>query len=260
MKSAANKTLLFFVDESGDPYFYDRTGNFIAGKRGCSTILLLGLIKTEDPVLLRKKMEEVREDIKNDEYLKNIPSVKKSIAAFHATDDCSEVREKVYKAIHDLPFKAEFIIARKREDIFAKKYQKKPNLFYDDLVGKLFQNQLHKFDKNVIYFAVRGNRARQLPFEDAIRTAIFLFENKWKTKINSEITIYPQRPEGEPCLQIIDYMNWAVQRAFIKKEMRYYEFVKEKISLIVDVYDFDKYPKNYYNKRNSFDINKISPL
>ncbi len=35
---------------------------------------------------------------------------------------------------------------------------------------------------------------------------------------------------------------------------------KDKISLICDVYDSENYPNNYYNKRNKFDINKISPL
>ena len=87
-----------------------------------------------------------------------------------------------------------------------------------------------------------------------------IFENKHNIKIDSEVKIFPQRPEGEPCLQVVDYMNWAIQRAFIKKEMRYYNFVKNKISLIVDIYDSDKYPKSYYHKRNPFDVNKISPL
>jgi len=250
----------FFVDESGDPYFYDRYGNFIVRKNGCSKILILGFIRTEKPEVIRKAINELREEIKKDEYLKDIPSVKKSLIAFHTTDDCPEVREKVYKSILELPFKAEFIVGRKIEKIFIKRHKKKPNLFYDDLVSKLFQNQLHKAEKNIIYFAVRGNRARQEPLEDAIRKAVMTFENKWKIKVDSEIQIFPQRPWGEPCLQVTDYMTWAIQRAFIKKETRYYNFVKDKISLIVDIYDFEKYPNNFYNKRNSFDINKISPL
>ena len=65
---------------------------------------------------------------------------------------------------------------------------------------------------------------------------------------------------GEPCLQVADYMNWAIQRAFLKGDMRYFNFVKEKISYVFDVYDFDKYPKNYYGSKNAFDITKISPL
>ena len=46
-----------------------------------------------------------------DEYLKGIPSVSKTIEAFHAKDDVPEVREKVYKMIKDMPFKAEFVVA-----------------------------------------------------------------------------------------------------------------------------------------------------
>jgi hypothetical protein len=134
----------FFVDESGDPYFYDRFGNFIVGKEGCSKILILGFVKTEHPEILRK--------------------------------------------------------------------------------------------------------------------AILTFENRYKIKVDSEIEIFAQTSQGEPCLQIADYMNWAIYRAFTKREMRYYNFVKNKISLIVDIYDFTKYPKNYYHKRNPFDVNKISPL
>jgi len=119
---------------------------------------------------------------------------------------------------------------------------------------------LHQSDQSIIYFAVRGNRARQLPLEDAIRKSVLSFENKWGIKIETQISIFPQKPEGEPALQIIDYMNWTVQRAFTKGEMRYFDFVADKISLVVDIYDFDKYPKNFYNSKNRFDIKKISPL
>lgn len=67
-------------------------------------------------------------------------------------------------------------------------------------------------------------------------------------------------PRGEPCLQIVDYMNWAVQRAFVKNEDRYLRFIGEKIGFLVDIYDFKKYPNNFYNKKNKFDLKKISPL
>lgn len=260
MKKKIKKTTYFFVDESGDPYFYDRNGNFIVGKEGCSKILILGFIKTDQPDILRKSLAGIRQDITNDMYLKNIPSIQKSLKSFHATDDCPEVREKVFKVLISLPFKAEFIVARKKESVFIKRHQRRPNLFYDDLISKLFENQLHQSDKNTIYFAVRTNRARQLPLEDAIRKSILMFENKWGIKIDTQIQVFPQRPEGEPCLQIVDYINWTIQRAFVKNEMRFRDFMKNKISLVADIYDFDKYPKNFYNRKNAFDINKISKL
>lgn len=69
-----------------------------------------------------------------------------------------------------------------------------------------------------------------------------------------------QTPSGEPCLSVIDYMNWAVYRAFVRREMRYFQVVQDKVSLLVDLYDRAHYPKNWYNRKNPFDATKITPL
>lgn len=124
----------------------------------------------------------------------------------------------------------------------------------------LFKNKLHLSEKNVIYFAVRGNKTRQEPLEAAVQTAIVSFENSWNTKVRTETKVEPQSPSDEPCLQVADYMNWAVQRAFIRGEFRYLDFVQEKVSFLVDLYDFEKYPNNFYNRKNPFSKNKMSPL
>ena len=261
MKSKIRKNLFFFVDESGDPFFYDRYGQFIVGKEGCSKTLIIGAIKTECPDELRASILKLRDEIKTDEYLKDIPSIAKTIKAFHATDDIPEVREKVYKTIRSMKFKAEFIVARKNEEIFKTRHKSSSNVFYDDILSCLFETQLHVSEENVIYYAVRANQARQKPFEEAIRTAVVSFETRHQVRVNSNIQIYPQRPEGEPCLQIIDYMNWAVQRAFVRREMRYLDYVKSRISLIADIYDTSKQPRNcYYSVKNPITIEKISPL
>ncbi|MEO8150540.1 MAG: DUF3800 domain-containing protein [Bacteroidia bacterium] len=250
----------FFVDESGDPNFYDAKGNFIVGQDGCSKILLLGFINVPEPESIRKMVASLKEDIAKDAYLSSIPSVQKSIRAFHAKDDCPEVRERFFKEIVKMNFKAEFVVARKREDIFKSRHRSNENVFYDDLISKLFENQLHKALQSVIYFATRGNRNRTGNLANAIQTAKLTFENKWKIQIESDINILSQNTIGEPCLQVIDYMNWAVQRAFIRGEDRYLKFVESKISLIIDIYDFKKYPSNYYNRKNKFELKKISPL
>ncbi len=260
MKLNDVKTQYFFVDEAGDSTFYDRYGRYIVGKEGCSKILLLGFIKTTNPEPLRNAIFKLHEEIKNDEYLKDIPSLKKSHLAFHAKDDTPEIREKVYKTILGLDFKAEFIVARKIENIFKVRHKGKENLFYDDLIIKLFKNKLHVAEQIFIYFAVRGNKTRQAPLEEAIQTAKNSFETEHKMKIDSKIAILPQSPYGEACLQIVDYMNWAIQRAFVRGEDRYYKFIESKVKFVCDVYDTDKYPNNFYSRGNTFSINKISPL
>ena len=95
---------------------------------------------------------------------------------------------------------------------------------------------------------------------EAIRTGVNRFEERWKTKVDTSILLEPQTPVGEPCLQIIDYLNWAVYRAFVRQEMRYYQFIESKVSLLIDLYDTENYPNNWYNQKNPFDINKTSPL
>ncbi len=72
--------------------------------------------------------------------------------------------------------------------------------------------------------------------------------------------VQAQTPMGEPCLCVVDYMNWAVYRAFTRGEMRYYRAVEDKVSLLVDLYDKAKYGQNYYTRNNPFDISKITPL
>ena len=260
MKKTTKETRYYFVDESGDPIFYDHSGKLILGQEGISPILILGFIRTTNPQVIRQQLETLRKDILQDPYLKGVPSIAKTTETFHAKDDCPEVREKVFKLIATLDYSAEIYVARKIENIFIKRHRHDENVFYDDLISKLFVNKLHVATENKIYFAVRGNRRRQEPLEQAIMTAKNQFEIKKQTTITTTISVQAQTPNGEPCLQVIDYVNWAIQRAYIKKEMRFLSAIEEKIKYLVDIYDFDKYPNNFYSKANKFDINKISPL
>lgn len=260
MKEPVEKTNWFFVDESGDPIFYDRRGNLIVGQEGCPPILILGFIETTTPHTMRNALIGLHRQIAEDDYLRGIPSMIKTNIAFHAKDDASEVRQQVFNLIRTLDFKAQFIVARKIERVFRNTFRAKEGDFYDYLVSVLFKNVLHLFTKNKIVFSQRGTSLRQAQFEKAIRNGVAKFEERWHKKVESEIIIYPQNAVGEPCLQVVDYMNWAVQRAFVKQEMRYYRFVEEKVSLLVDLYDTKHYPRNWYNKNNPFDIKKASPL
>jgi hypothetical protein len=249
----------YFVDESGDPTFFGRYRKCLLGKVGCSPILLLGFIRTDNPKAIRQTMNVLHQEIANDKYYKEIPSITKTNIAFHAKDDIPEVREKVFRAIETLSFKAEFIVARKRVDIFTKRHQCNENIFYNELVSRLFENKLHTQD-NMICFSKRGNKLKQEHIHGAIQSAILNFESKTNTKIETNTKITIQIPSKEICLQVIDYMNWAVQRAYIKQESRYLNFVRDKISFIFDIYDFEKYPNNFYSKKNEFSLDKTSPL
>jgi len=250
----------FFVDESGDTTFYDRNGNWIVGsENGSSPILLMGFVRTTEPEFLRRKILQLKDEISNDAYLKDIPSIEKTKLSFHAKDDCPEVRYKMFNLLKDLPFKCNVVVARKTLKVFEK-YNGNTQDIYDSLITNLFKNILQLSNNNYIYIATRGSKKRQMPLEEAIHNALLYTESKLNHPIDSTQKVLPQTPSGEPCLQIVDYCNWAIQRAFLKNEMRYYNFLKEKFGLIVDLYDYKEGWKNFYSKRNPFDVNKISPL
>ena len=249
----------FFVDESGDSTFFNRKGDHIVWTLGCSPILILGFIKTSNPSSIRKALNELRTQIMSDPYLMDIPSLSKSEKFFHAKDDCPEVREKVFKLLKNLDFKAHFIVARKKVGIFTKRHKSNENVFYNEIVSRLFESCLHK-DHNIIYFSKRGSKTNQAHFMQSVQTAILNFETKAKKKVETQTEVRVQVPSDEPCLQVVDYLNWIVYRAYVKGEMRYVNFLSEKIVYLCDIYDFNKYPKNFYSRSNEFDIKKISPL
>jgi len=107
-------------------------------------------------------------------------------------------------------------------------------------------------------FSTRGSRERRRPLEEAIKKARARFEEKYKVKADcTTFALKPQSPKGEPCLSVIDYMNWAVYRAYARSEMRYYNFMEDKFSFLQDIYDSGKKP---YCHRNPFDVKKAAPL
>lgn len=260
MKKPKDGKSHFFVDESGDPTFYDAKGNYIVGQAGCSPILILGFIETQDPHLLRQSVMDLHKQVISDPYLQKIPSLRETAKAFHANSDAPEVRYLFYKLIKELNFKTQFIVARKIEQVFRNSHGAKENSFYDNLITKLFQNALHRYQHSHIYFSTRGSRKRQKPLEQAIWRAKGRFEKKYQSGMDATFSVEPQSPKGEPCLSIVDYMNWAVYRAFTKNEMRYYDFISDKVSFLRDLYDFDKAPNNFYCRKKPFDISRATPL
>jgi len=260
MKKPIDGDCCYFVDETGDPVFYDAQGNLIVGTEGCSPILGIGFLETDQPSEIRRVIAELHDQIASDKYLKAIPSISKTNRAFHAKDDAPEVRYLVYQTIAKLNFKAQFVVARKIERVFRNSFDAKETKFYDHLVSQLFMNVLHRHTQNHVYFSQRGSRIRQANLEQAIRKGVEKFEVRWAKKVDTKVSVIPQTPVGEPCLQVIDYMNWAVYRAFVKREIRYFDYIAEKVSFLVDLYDRKSYPHNWYSHENPFDIKKVSPL
>ena len=158
MKEDDCKNNYFFVDESGDTVFYNRKGDWNVGnENGASKILLMGCIKTLQPEYLRKRMNELKTEISNDEYLKDIPSINKTKIAFHAKDDCPEVRYKVYKLLKELSFSCKIVIIEKTQEVFQK-FNGNTQKIYDLLISNLFNGEIELCKNNHIYISIREQK------------------------------------------------------------------------------------------------------
>lgn len=169
MKKIKPGSTFFFVDESGDPTFYDRKGNLIVGQEGCSLLLILGMVEINDPIPIRQAILKFQSDLVNDPYFKDFPSIQQTKIAFHAKDDLPEIRYPFFKLIAGLDFQAQFLVARKIERVFRNNFHSKELEFYDHLITRLFHGKLHTHEQNLIYYAKRGSRNRQAPIEAAIQ-------------------------------------------------------------------------------------------
>lgn len=70
-------------------------------------------------------------------------------------------------------------------------------------------------------------------------------------ELTTEVLFNVQNHLVEPLLNVADYFCWAIQRVFERGEVRYYNFLKDQISLVVDLYDTTRFQNsdNYYSPK-----------
>jgi len=237
MQAPADKKMYFYFDESGSPKILGRHGKNLLAQNG--HVFLVGYIQTENPHIISSELEKLRKELTEDEYLQGIPSISNLQNGFHANKDCHEVREKVFKLLKKQDFEAYIIVAQKREDLFRRKFDMSDKKLYKFLVAELLKNRVHLYKKIDIYFSEMGNVTSVKNMSDALNEAISKFKNKWGQENTSDIRIFVQQASQHPLLQAVDYILWSIYRAYEKNEHRYYDFMKDKIKLVHDVFDPD---------------------
>jgi hypothetical protein len=130
-------------------------------------------------------------------------------------------------------------------------YRYHPNQLYDRCVARLFKERLHKDNAYRIVFAKRGAADRTAALLKALENARNNLRRSWRIEGTAPIEVIASAPVNDPSLQAADYVLWALQRLYEKKEMRYWEFVWSKVSLVHDIDDVKKNEYGeYYSQRN----------
>lgn len=272
--SGKKKTMLKlyhrFLDESGDTTFYGKGKRIIVGEEGVSKCFILGMVKFKTKLeSIREQVISMQEEIVNDEFFKDVPSIQKKVNRggyfFHATDDIPEVRERFFRFIKTLNCSFEAVVARKLPGLFESKHKGKEAYFYADLLSHLLKNKLSNHAKFVLNIAGRGKATKNQNLHLALKKAQERFGKTHPNKeIKTKVVFNVLDQTNEPLLNIADYFCWSVQSVFERGNIRYYNYLQDKISTVIDLYDFDSYGKpgweNYYGKNKPLTIkNKISP-
>lgn len=267
-KSKAIKTNHRFLDEAGDTTFYGKGKISSIGNNGVSVCFILGLIKFRGPLEeIRQAIVKLQKEIESDSYYKGVPSIEKKKNSggfyFHATDDPAEVRKTFFKFIKNLNCSCEAVIGRKIPALYERKHNGNESEFYADMLSHLLKNKFHKEGKLILNIAQRGRSTRNSVLESAKEKAVKRFTDHPNGKLaRTEIAFNIQNHLTEPLLNIADYFCWALQRVFERGETRYYDFIADKVPVVIDLYDQENYENwgNYYgNKRPLTAKNKISP-
>jgi hypothetical protein len=234
-----------FLDEAGDTTFYAKGRVPMLGNEGVSKTFILGMFSLNEPLKnVREKVIALQDEIANDKYFKGIPSIEKKKSKhgyyLHAKDDIPEVRKMAFELIKSLDCNFECVVARKAYEIYERKHNGKEAEFYADLISHLLKNKLQDYQRLVLNIAERSQCTTHQNLNKGLNKALeraFAHTpngNHQQCKVDFNV----QQPTTEPLLNLTDYCCWAVQRVFEKGETRYYDFLENKISLVVDLYDY----------------------
>lgn len=256
-----------FLDEAGDTTFYGKGKLPVLGKEGVSLSFTLGMTRFREPLPeLRERIIKLQKEIEVNPLFKSMESVKKRTQKggfyFHAKDDSNDLKKVFFDFILSLDCTFQAVVARKSVDRFKRTHNDNEMEFYADLLSHLVKDKFN-YPKLILNVAERQNSTSNKNLERAIQIASERHKKKNPEKeIALNIGYSVHKFQDEPLLCVADYLCWVVQRVFERGEVRFYEYLMPKISLVLDLYDTANYSysKNYYRSKNPLTPkNKIGP-
>lgn len=127
------------------------------------------------------------------------------------------------------------------------------------MTRRLFKDQLHLANTYNLIYSIRGNKPRTNAFGQCLRVAQERFIREHHIQKKSVLELFPTESKNDPCLQATDYFLWALFRLYERLDDRYFNYISDKFSLVIDIDDTrnHKYGEYYDNNRNKMTIEKI---
>jgi hypothetical protein len=245
-----------FIDETGSPQFYAKRKRPLWTEPDFVPIICLGMVSTDDRILLRKEVVDFQNSILGDTLFNTIFSVRQPGWFLHARSDHSDINLKMVEFLRMLAgFRFHAVIGRKIPEVFTRKHNGSATEFYFDLIHKLLA--LHPLTEDTHYHLFLSQRHSNtdqrftLAFEKVLAT-----ESKGG-KIPYKCTVV--RSRDFPEMSVVDYLLWALQRYILKDEKRYFAALEHHYEQILDIYEDDGYGR-LYTQEDRFVLEKASPF
>ena len=152
--------------------------------------------------------------------------------SFHATTDKQRVRDRVFDILRRHEFRIDATILEKRK---AEPQIRSTSLrFYKQAWFHHMQyvapHVVSSQDELMVVAASIGNKREQNAYLSAIQDVL-----------NQTSPANPTRAEmwgadSDPCLQLVDYCSWAIQRKWERSDFRSYQLIQEKVHSEYDLF------------------------
>ena len=241
--------LSYFVDEAGDTTLFGRHGTVLVGTEALSRFFIVGRLEVDDVAALEADTSALRAELLADPLLQAVPSMKadagKTALFFHAKDDVPEVRHAVFKLLmrHDLRMAA---VVKDKHQLLAEvhaheaanpcyRYKADGHEIYDDLIARLFGRFGAFGAQRYVTFAVRGSKPRTAALKTVLDTIDKGFEGDFGFAPHGDTTVASSYPAKSAGLQACDYLLWALQRFYERKEERYLHALWPQFARVLDL-------------------------
>jgi hypothetical protein len=209
--------------------FADEAGNFdFSRKNGASRYFIVGTVTMKDTQCGHDLLELRRELAWQAVGLES---------SFHATEDKQVVRDEVFRLLAATDFRADFTIIEKRKtQPHRQSMEGLYKLAWYMHMKHVGPRVIGSRDEILVIAATIGTKTRRRAIRFGIEDVIGQVTTRpW------EVAFWPA--ESDPCLQVADYVTWAVQRKWERGDERSNEIVEPKI---ITEYDIFKWGSTYY--------------
>ena len=195
--------------------FADEAGDFVFKKDGRASRYFIVCTMTMDSCDLGARLLDLRRQLAWGDYTLQ--------PCFHATEDKAPVRDEVYKLIAGQDFKIQATVMEKSKAM--PQVRTSDSRFYH--YGWFYHLQyasryMVRRDAELLFTTaqVDTKKARQATFTHAVNDSLqqTVRRNDWKTHFCLSAV--------DPCLQIVDYCTWAIQRKWERGQSHWYDLIK----------------------------------